>query len=457
MAFRNKIFTKEEIEQYKDSFAGADLSGANLTGLDLTEANLTDADLSGAYLSRSFLSRADLKKANLTDADLSRADLIGANLRDAILIRGNLTGAYLSGADLKRADLKEANLTQANLSGAYLKESYLNGANFTGANLILANLKEAKLNGANLTGANLKEANLTQASFTGANLKEANLTQANFTGANLLGANLTDADLSGANLTDAKLIGAILTGVISERIIGTPLYLPEGWKLIDGCLQEVYTRNNLMEKLKKFNTNNDRTHKTVPEVTQEVKQKVKQKVTQQSTCFDIGQQEDYNINKFLLGELDGDTTDEVEISRRLVFFVGSNQDNLKPFCYDLENLLADLNASIYTTDCTTYPRRLANPLFKLNFEYTVYVYLSDMIDVLTTTDKRVFVILPRLIPGLNDTQEEIEKTGSYNAFFVPDPNWVGADHCQDGTNKKVYNIYVCEGRDGEPCYPVEHV
>ena len=78
-----------------------------------------------------------------------------------------------------------------------------------------------------------------------------------------------------------------------------------------------------------------------------------------------------------------------------------------------------------------------------------------MIDVLTNTNKRVFVILPRLKD--DGKQEEIKKTGSYNAFFVPDPNWVGADHCQDGTNKKVYNIYVCEGRDGEPCYPVEHV
>ena len=76
-----------------------------------------------------------------------------------------------------------------------------------------------------------------------------------------------------------------------------------------------------------------------------------------------------------------------------------------------------------------------------------------MIDVLTTTDKRVFVILPRII---DDTQEEIEKTGSYNAFFVPNPNWLGADHCQEGTNKKVYNIFACEGRDGDPCYPIEH-
>jgi len=363
-----------------------------------------------------------------------------------------------AGADLTRADLREANLT-----GADLREANFTKANLSGANLL----------GANLRDANLSDANLTEANFTKANLKDANLIRGNFTKSNLSGANLNgavltktklnEADLSGANFTGAALnkadfTGADLSGVISERLNGTPLYLPKGWKLIDGCLQ-VNTRNNLMEKLKKFNTNNDRTHKTVPEV--------KQEVTQQSTCFDVGQQDYYNINNFLLGKLEDDTTEtttETDISRRLVFFVGQNRDNLKPFCYDLENLLNDLNASIYTTDCTRYPTpdgsrlpRLANPLFKLSFEYTVYVYLSDMIDVLTNTNKRVFVILPRLKDDGTRTQEEIEKTGSYNAFFVPDPNYVSADHCQDGTNKKVYNIYACEGRDGEPCYPVEHV
>jgi hypothetical protein len=74
-----------------------------------------------------------------------------------------------------------------------------------------------------------------------------------------------------------------------------------------------------------------------------------------------------------------------------------------------------------------------------------------MIDVLTTTDKRVFIILPRII---DDEQEEIMKTGALH-ILGPNPDHVGADHCQVGTNKKVYNIFACEGQDGDPCYPIE--
>lgn len=35
-------------------------------------------------------------------------------------------------------------------------------------------------------------------------------------------------------------------------------------------------------------------------------------------------------------------------------------------------------------------------------------------------------------------------------------NYVGADHCQEGTNKNVYAIYVCEGTPENPIAPIEY-
>ena len=476
--FRNKKFIQEDIEKYKYYFSSADLTGAdfsklnltdadlrgailtdanftgakligaNLTGANLTGADLIEADLTGADLTQAVLSRADFRKANLTDAKLTKACLTEADFKEA----------DITGADLKKADLRVARFTKANLTGAKLINANLINTNLVKANLAGADLTDAKLNGADLTEADLTQAVLTGANLTKAKLEGANLTKADLKEAYLRGAILTDADLTEAILTDADLTQANLEranlrGVRSSEIIGIPLQLPEGWKLINGCLREQKEQNkeNLMKQLDEFNVNREH-------VLKERHIKITDIVEKQPTCFDVAQQDNYNINDFLLGKLEDDKGDEIEIARRLVFFVGTNQNNLQPFCYDLENLLNDLNATIYTTDCITNPRRLANPLFKLNFGYTVYVYLKDMIDVLTTTNKRVFVVLPRLKD--DGTQEEIMNTATLN-FIDPsyghNPTFRGADHCQEGSNKKVYNIFACEGRNGEPCYPVEHV
>ena len=517
MDFRNKKFTKEEIEQYKYSFAGADLSGANFAGLNLTGLNLTGANLTGADLTKANLAEANLTQANLTEAELRRANIVNANLTGANLTEANLREAYLSESNLTQANLTGANLIEADLTGANLRGADLRDANLTYASLIGTNLEGANLEGANLeaadlnkpitgrligvpsrlpeewflikgylagpgayliranlTEANLTEANLALANLEGANLEGANLTGANlmyafFTEANLKGANLTEANLTGASIRRADLSGANLTEVISERIIGAPFSLPHGWELIDGCLRlEVRVRDkiNLMRKLNKFNVNSEhpslhsRQLKIKDTLIKDTLKKQEQDDLEQVKCFDLIMHEDYNINDFLLGRTEDDIAnppDETDISRRLVFFVGQDRDNLQPYCYDLENLLNNLNASIYSTDCTI-PLRLHKPLFKLFFGHTVYVYLSDIIDVLTTTDKRVFIILPRLIPTLigDDKQEEIMKTASLD-FIGPNATFMAEDHCQDGTNKKVYNIFVCEGRDGDPCFPIEQV
>lgn len=488
MDFQNKMFTQQEVELYKDSLADSDLTGANLAGLNLTGAHLNGkavreagarsgrivrSKLSRANFTGANLSEADLSRANLTEANLTGANLTGADIEQADFSQANLTGAIFTNASLREAVFTEADLSGGDLSGVNSNDVVFDNANLTRANFSGASLRMADLEGANLTEANLSgadlsgytlktrvvDANLRRANLIGANLTltdfmGANLTDANLTGANLTGAIFTETNLSGANLTNANLsgtdfTGVDFTGVISSGITGIPWQLPEGWELIDGCLRiEVRNKVNLMRKLDKFNVNREPRSRLPRQLN------IKDTVKRQSTCFDLILQEDYNINDFLLGRTQDDIDnppDETYISRRLVFFVGQDRDNLQPYCYDLENLLADLNSSIYTTDCTTYPRRLYKPLFKLTFGYTVYVYLSDMIDVLTTTDKRVFIILPRII---DDEQEEIMKTGALH-ILGPNPDHVGADHCQVGTNKKVYNIFACEGQDGDPCYPIE--
>jgi uncharacterized protein YjbI with pentapeptide repeats len=77
-----------------------------------------------------------------------------------------------------------------------------------------------------LTGADLSGANLPDSELDGTDLSGANLT-----GANLENTYLFDCDLDGANVTNATL-----TRVGSGGIQGTPLALPVGWQLIEGCL-----------------------------------------------------------------------------------------------------------------------------------------------------------------------------------------------------------------------------
>ena len=146
----------------------------------------------------------------------------------------------LRGANLIRANLKDANLKGANLSGALLGGTFLIDANLTDANLT-----DALLNGANLGGAFLN----------GALLNGALLSTANLAGANLTGANLTDA-----NLFASSFIGANLDGVISNNIIELPLFLPDGWSLVDGTLiedeeKEAFTNRELSDEI--YNTINE--------------------------------------------------------------------------------------------------------------------------------------------------------------------------------------------------------
>ena len=157
----------------------------------------------------------------------------------------NSDGKDMSECDLRGANLIRANLTDANLKGANLSGALLGSTFLRGANLTDANLTDALLNGANLGGAFLN----------GALLNGALLSTANLAGANLTGANLTDA-----NLFASSFIGANLDGVISNNIIELPLFLPDGWSLVDGTLiedeeKEAFTNRELSDDI--YNTINE--------------------------------------------------------------------------------------------------------------------------------------------------------------------------------------------------------
>ncbi|MCU1351801.1 MAG: hypothetical protein JWM05_1010 [Acidimicrobiales bacterium] len=89
-------------------------------------------------------------------------------------------------------------------------------------------------------GVNWRGCNLAGRDLSGAHLSTANLTSANLTGAILAGADLrgtdfTRASLHGASLSSASLDnGTILSGVSSGGIVGSPLSIPGGWRLVNG-------------------------------------------------------------------------------------------------------------------------------------------------------------------------------------------------------------------------------
>lgn len=130
--------------------------------------------------------------------------------------------AFETEAVSSRFDLRVLRpLPGADLSGMDLGGKTLNGWNLTRANLTGANLTRAVLRGTNFRGAKL----------SGANLNKTILRGADFTGSQFMGSQLTNADISGANFRNSALAG-IRTGGLR----GSPLFLPNGWKLMKGYL-----------------------------------------------------------------------------------------------------------------------------------------------------------------------------------------------------------------------------
>ena len=220
----------------------------NLTGADLTNANLAFANLTCMPRGENYsvmdcatISGAKLQGANLTNAKLSgltSGPVIGTPR--SLPTDYKLTKQFIVGPDLNLsgADLSNGDLTNMNLSGVNLDKAILTGATLTG---VYSGGEWQDSRQRHISGTPKKlpvDWKLVGGYLLGpkANLSNANLSNKNLTGVNLSEAKLDFTDLSSTNLTRAKFKGAHGIGIISEKITGRPLSLPNHIKLTGGFL-----------------------------------------------------------------------------------------------------------------------------------------------------------------------------------------------------------------------------
>ncbi len=174
-----------------------------------------------------------------------------------------------------------------------------------------------------------------------------------------------------------------------------------------------------------------------------------------SNCFDIVNQEDYDIYDYLNAtDIDNKKERTKEMKKRMILFYGDDLDHVHPYCYHTD-YIEQINplTNIYTTDCKKNPSTgnyyatsagsvLRTPLLRIDLKFPVYIYLHHFMAVTRDPENRIFLIIP--------SETEYERTASLGSLDyingVPNPDmgrYVSADHCQAGTNKKVCSIYVC--------------
>lgn len=153
-------------------------------------------------------------------------------------------------------------------------------------------------------------------------------------------------------------------------------------------------------------------------------------------CFDLVQFENYDIKNYLeADDIEDEEQREMEKKKRIILFVGEDISNVKPYCSNIDNLtkMAD-DTMFYTTRCDIWENgyyAYRNPLVSLRFEFIVYLYLNDLIEILKN-GKHMFVILPC-------GTKTIKRTASLDTIKRMDS--VSGDHCNEGTEKRVYDIY----------------
>jgi hypothetical protein len=191
-------------------------------------------------------------------------------------------------------------------------------------------------------------------------------------------------------------------------------------------------------------------------------------LTQRKGCYDIIGMEYYDIVKYLKGEeiqgVDNEgkdtenpvfpAVDEFEARKRLVFFVGTTLENVRPYCYSTDLLEYDIKTKTFS-DCkgvegdryTRHAKYHFPSILKLDFEYPVYVHLPDLMKVITETNKQVFLLLPS---GLT-----YENTHSYDAYV--NYRFVSSDHCNappGRATKSIHDIFICDSDEENKCFPV---
>ena len=215
------------------NLSNTNLQGFNFTGINLTNANLNNI-ISGSitgitsqqlpsgysYINGYIIGpNVNLTNADLTGLDLSNTNLIGVTSENII---GNPTlpngysitdtGCIIGpGVNLVGKSIINQDLTSINLSNSNLSGSFFNNSNLTNANLNGANLDNALFFGTTLSGIITGRINGDIIGLPN------NYFQKNRyifgPNVNLAGAKLQNIDLSEANLSNVNLVGAILSKV----------------------------------------------------------------------------------------------------------------------------------------------------------------------------------------------------------------------------------------------------
>ena len=197
------------------------------------------------------------------------------------------------------------------------------------------------------------------------------------------------------------------------------------------------------------------------------------------SCTDLHEEALYDIKAYLRGEavegykttgerdenLDLPAVSPAEARERLVFFAKADSDSpfedLKPYCFNLRSLAKDVSHQIFL-ECEgptmkNIEEHLDYPVIKLNLGWPVYVPLGELLYAIYKTNKQSFIIFPQK-EVIVDEGELIEKerkfqyTASLSTLYGND--YVSSAHCGDNSDKPIYTIRECEGREGDPCWPV---
>jgi uncharacterized protein YjbI with pentapeptide repeats len=243
----------------------ADLSRSNLEDFDLSDLDLSGSNFANTNLKNVNFSGTNLDKANFTGASLTgvrSTGILGTPLNLPIsfkLIKGCIVGPYFvsGGCDLSGMDIEGIDLWGSDLSG-------VKSGGITGNPASLP--RDTQLINGYLVGpgVDLTEANFEDCCFiSSVNLDRVNLSNARFRGSTVLfqgtpttlpvdwkivtnvfgwkylvgpEVRLVNANLTGVDLTGVDLSGASIQGVTSGQITGTPLALPDGYRLTKGYI-----------------------------------------------------------------------------------------------------------------------------------------------------------------------------------------------------------------------------
>jgi hypothetical protein len=134
----------------------------------------------------------------------------------------------------------------------------------------------------------------------------------------------------------------------------------------------------------------------------------------------------------------------------VIFLISpSNNNKYYAYGYNKKKLAYDINSEIYY-DCkrnldgsyitsqdgkTAFFDNNSVAYVKLNLIFPVLVLATEMLDLIND-NKQIFI--------LKEPKKKFLYTTSYGSMFNSNPNYVSSDHCQKGSSKMVYTLYVLE-------------